>query len=140
MATPAPRGVAGSEAEGEDTHAPGGNGAGSGDRVLNGMLRGLVRLYQLVLSPVLPPSCRYVPSCSHYAIEALASHGTLRGLALALRRVARCHPWGGSGYDPVPPAPLAGAPLSEAAALRLHSHDYGHDYGHDCGAAHPGRG
>ena len=72
--------------------------------VLNAILRGLVRLYQLFLSPVLPPSCRYVPSCSDYALEALAQHGPLRGLWLAARRLARCHPWGGSGYDPVPPA------------------------------------
>src|SRR5258705_11869516 len=67
------------------------------------MLRGLIRLYQLVLSPILPPSCRYLPSCSDYAIEALASHGVVAGLWLAARRLARCHPWGGSGYDPVPP-------------------------------------
>jgi putative membrane protein insertion efficiency factor len=91
--------------------------------VLNRMLRGLIRLYQLVLSPILPPSCRYLPSCSDYAIEALASHGVVAGLWLAARRIARCHPWGGSGYDPVPPA----APAGRRRA-------------HDCGAAHPGRG
>ena len=59
--------------------------------------------YQLLVSPLLPPSCRYLPSCSDYAIEALARHGALRGSGLALRRLCRCHPWGGSGYDPVPP-------------------------------------
>ena len=65
-------------------------------------MRGLVRGYQLLVSPLLPPSCRYLPSCSDYAIDALARHGALRGGALALQRLGRCHPWGGSGYDPVP--------------------------------------
>ena len=66
------------------------------------VLRGAVRAYQLLLSPVLPPSCRYLPTCSDYAVEAIERHGALRGTALALRRLARCHPWGSSGYDPVP--------------------------------------
>ena len=65
-------------------------------------LRGAVRAYQLFASPLLPPSCRYLPSCSEYAAEAIERHGALRGSVLALRRVGRCHPWGGSGYDPVP--------------------------------------
>ncbi len=67
-----------------------------------------IRLYQWCVSPLLPPSCRFAPSCSHYALEALALHGPLRGSALALRRIARCHPFtwlgGASGFDPVPPA------------------------------------
>jgi uncharacterized protein len=67
-------------------------------------LRGLVRLYQLTLSPLLPMACRFDPSCSRYAREALARHGALRGGLLAMKRLGRCHPWGGSGYDPVPPA------------------------------------
>ena len=67
-------------------------------------LRGLVRAYQLTLSPLLPAACRFEPSCSRYAIEALTRHGALRGSALTLKRLARCHPWGGMGYDPVPPA------------------------------------
>lgn len=71
------------------------------------LLVGLVRLYRLLLSPVLGPSCRFAPSCSAYAAEALLAHGALKGCWLALRRVARCHPWGGSGHDPVPsPVPL----------------------------------
>ena len=68
------------------------------------VLRGVIRLYQLLVSPVLAPSCRYWPSCSHYAAEAMAVHGTVHGSWLALKRLLRCHPWGGSGYDPVPPA------------------------------------
>jgi hypothetical protein len=71
-------------------------------------MQAVVRAYQLMLSPVLPPSCRFLPTCSDYAIEALAEHGPLRGSALAVRRLARCHPWGGSGYDPVRPHSSAG--------------------------------
>jgi uncharacterized protein len=70
--------------------------------VVSAGLRGLIRAYQLLVSPLLPPSCRYLPSCSDYAVEAIASHGALYGAWLALRRLTRCHPWGGSGYDPVP--------------------------------------
>ena len=61
-----------------------------------------IRAYQLIVAPILGPSCRYYPSCSHYAAEAVREHGPGRGLVLALRRILRCHPWGGSGYDPVP--------------------------------------
>jgi uncharacterized protein len=61
-----------------------------------------IRLWQRTFSVILPPSCRFSPSCSAYAIEALQRHGPLRGLWLALRRIGRCHPWGPSGYDPVP--------------------------------------
>lgn len=63
---------------------------------------GLIRVYQWVISPILPRSCRFAPSCSEYAAEAIARHGPLSGTWLALRRLARCHPWGGDGYDPVP--------------------------------------
>lgn len=62
-----------------------------------------VRVYQYCISPLLPPSCRFYPTCSAYAVEAIMVHGVLRGSWLTLRRLARCHPWGGSGYDPVPP-------------------------------------
>ena len=62
----------------------------------------LIRAYQLLVAPILPPSCRYYPSCSHYTAEAIVTHGPLRGLRLGVRRLLRCHPWGGSGYDPVP--------------------------------------
>ena len=62
-----------------------------------------IRLYQLTLSPMLPRTCRFAPSCSEYAAEAILAHGPIVGGWLALRRLARCHPWGGHGYDPVPP-------------------------------------
>ncbi len=61
-----------------------------------------VRLYQLCISPLTPPACRFTPTCSQYALEALRKYGPLKGGWLTLRRLARCHPWGGSGYDPVP--------------------------------------
>lgn len=62
----------------------------------------LVRFYQLCISPFTPPSCRFTPTCSQYALEALRKYGPLKGLWLTVRRLSRCHPWGGSGYDPVP--------------------------------------
>ena len=61
----------------------------------------LVRAYRLLLSPYLPPSCRYQPTCSQYAEEALDKYGTFKGLMLVLKRISRCHPWGGHGYDPL---------------------------------------
>ena len=62
----------------------------------------LIRLYQVTLSPYMGRQCRYTPTCSNYALEALRRHGLLRGGWLALKRILRCAPWGGSGYDPVP--------------------------------------
>lgn len=61
-----------------------------------------IRFYQTFISPLTPPSCRFQPTCSQYAIEALRKHGAVKGLFLAVRRILRCHPWGGHGYDPVP--------------------------------------
>ncbi len=66
------------------------------------LLRGLIRGYQLFISPVLPASCRFYPSCSAYAIEAVEKHGPIAGSWLAVRRVCRCHPWNDGGVDPVP--------------------------------------
>ena len=67
------------------------------------LLRCLIRVYQALLAPLLPAnSCRFQPSCSHYGLDALAAHGALAGSWLILRRLLRCHPWGGTGYDPVP--------------------------------------
>lgn len=62
-----------------------------------------VRLYQWIISPWLPKTCRYEPTCSQYAVEALRVHGPVIGLLLGTRRILSCHPWGGHGYDPVPP-------------------------------------
>ncbi len=63
----------------------------------------LIRFYQAAISPYLGPSCRYTPTCSQYAIEAFERHSFFRALWLSVRRIGRCHPWGGHGYDPVPP-------------------------------------
>lgn len=61
-----------------------------------------IYFYRMAISPLLPPSCRFTPTCSRYAIDAIKMHGPLKGLYLACRRLLRCHPWGESGYDPVP--------------------------------------
>lgn len=74
-----------------------------------------IHLYRLLVSPLLGPACRFAPSCSAYALEAIAVHGPLRGALLASRRLARCHPWGADGYDPVP-----GIPAPRLAAADLH--------------------
>ena len=71
-------------------------------RLLTGLLLLPIYFYRSCTSPLTPPSCRYTPTCSEYAIQALRRHGPLRGSWLAIRRILRCHPWGGSGYDPVP--------------------------------------
>jgi len=70
--------------------------------VIARLLIGLVRLYQRLLSPLLPPSCRFYPSCSAYAVEALRVHGAVRGLGLVVLRIGRCHPFHPGGFDPVP--------------------------------------
>ena len=62
----------------------------------------LIKFYQICISPFTPPSCRFTPTCSQYALEAFRKHGPLKGVYLTVRRLLRCHPWGGSGYDPVP--------------------------------------
>ncbi len=61
-----------------------------------------IRFYQKYISPLKPPTCRFTPTCSQYAIQAIRKHGPFKGLALAVWRILRCNPWGGSGYDPVP--------------------------------------
>jgi len=62
----------------------------------------LIKFYQLLISPLFPPSCRFTPTCSHYSLEALKKYGIFKGGWLSFRRIIKCHPWGGSGYDPVP--------------------------------------
>jgi len=74
-------------------------------------LLGAIRCYQLVLSPWIGRSCRFEPSCSQYTAQAIEYHGPLRGSWLGIRRICRCHPWGGSGYDPVPPVQTRGEHL-----------------------------
>ena len=61
-----------------------------------------IRFYQRYISPLTAPACRFTPTCSQYAVEAIQKHGPFKGLWFAVRRILRCHPWGGSGYDPVP--------------------------------------
>ena len=63
---------------------------------------GLIKIYQWFISPFFPPACRYTPTCSQYGIEAMKKHGLIKGSFLTLKRISRCHPGGGSGYDPVP--------------------------------------
>lgn len=79
------------------------------------LIRYLIRAYQLAISPLLGPRCRFYPSCSQYALEAVENHGVLRGLWLAARRIGRCHPWHPGGIDLVPPPCSAKAP---------HAHDF----------------
>ena len=70
--------------------------------ILVGILLLPIYFYQKCISPFTPPSCRFTPTCSEYARQALIKHGPFKGMYLAIKRISRCHPWGGSGYDPVP--------------------------------------
>ena len=72
-------------------------------RILSKMLILPIKFYQSAISPMFPPACRYTPTCSQYAIEAIMTHGPFKGMWLATKRILRCNPWGGEGYDPVPP-------------------------------------
>jgi len=71
-------------------------------RIFSSPLIAFIRVYQLVISPWLGPQCRFTPTCSQYGIEALRKYGPFKGLWLTLKRIAKCHPWGGHGHDPVP--------------------------------------
>lgn len=63
----------------------------------------LIKIYQSLISPLIPASCRFQPTCSAYAKEAFITHGVFKGFILSIKRISKCHPWGSSGYDPVPP-------------------------------------
>ncbi len=71
-------------------------------RIISSILLLLIQFYQHSISPLLPPACRFVPTCSQYAIEAIQKYGPFKGSWLTIKRLLRCNPWGGSGYDPVP--------------------------------------
>jgi putative membrane protein insertion efficiency factor len=86
--------------------------------MMRSLLMALVKSYRLLLSPWLGSACRFTPTCSAYALQALADHGAAKGSYLTLRRLGRCHPWCAGGHDPVPPA--SGLPLSPAP------HEQGH--------------
>lgn len=62
----------------------------------------LIKIYQNIISPLFPPTCRYTPTCSEYAIQSLKKYGLFKGVYLSIKRIVNCHPWGGSGYDPIP--------------------------------------
>jgi putative membrane protein insertion efficiency factor len=85
--------------------------------LLVGILIAPVRIYQWIISPWLPKTCRYEPTCSQYAIEALREHGPLTGLLLGTKRIFSCHPWGGHGFDPVPPR---GTPFAKLFTKQKH--------------------
>lgn len=72
------------------------------NRIFSGVFIGLIKIYQFTLSPFLGKQCRFVPTCSQYGIEAIKKYGALKGSWLTIKRIVRCNPWGGSGYDPVP--------------------------------------
>jgi uncharacterized protein len=70
--------------------------------IFSSIFLAIIKIYQLFISPLLPPSCRYTPTCSQYTVEAIKKYGPFKGGWLGLRRIMRCHPWGGHGHDPVP--------------------------------------
>ncbi len=73
------------------------------NKILTFPLVVLIKFYQYAISPWLPKNCRYEPTCSHYMVESLRIHGLFYGFYLGVKRILKCHPWGGNGYDPVPP-------------------------------------
>ena len=72
------------------------------NKIITALLLFLIRAYQLIISPILGLNCRFAPTCSEYAMESLKSHGLIKALFLAIKRIVKCHPWGGHGYDPIP--------------------------------------
>jgi len=88
--------------------------------MMNTVLSGLIRVYQLVFRPWLGSRCRFYPSCSDYALQALREHGSLRGMGLAVWRIARCHPWNAGGFDPVPEVAAPAATKHDCSCHRHH--------------------
>lgn len=86
------------------------------------LLIGLLKVYRAVISPLYPPVCKYYPSCSAYALEAVTVHGAIKGTWLGGRRLASCHPWSLGGYDPVPGTPAAQEWAAEQAAKHAAKH------------------
>lgn len=84
------------------------------------LLHWFIRFYQIAISPLLGPRCRYIPTCSQYAAEAVHMHGAVRGVWFAAGRVCRCHPWGGSGFDPVPSRPVRFISFQKIDSQMLH--------------------
>lgn len=85
------------------------------DNLFKKLFQKLFRLYYLLVSPLLGSRCRYAPSCSEYANQALEIHGVIKGLWLTIKRLSRCHPWGGSGFDPVPGSELSTQHTAESS-------------------------
>ena len=71
-------------------------------KIIGGLFILIIQFYKKLISPLLPPSCRYTPTCSTYSLEAIRKHGPFKGAWLSVKRISSCHPWGGSGPDPVP--------------------------------------
>ncbi len=88
----------------------------------HGLIRA-VRFYQRAVSPLMGPCCRFTPTCSEYAVGAIEEFGALSGGWLAFKRILRCHPFGGQGYDPVPQAGVSGVTAGESCLLNTHAHD-----------------
>lgn len=92
------------------------------------LLIGLLKLYRAIISPLYGPVCKYYPSCSAYALEAVTVHGAVKGTFLSTKRLASCHPWSLGGYDPVPGTPAAAEWAAEQAAKAAAVHDCNHDH------------
>ena len=94
-------------------------------KLVGALFKGLIRGYQWLVAPVLGPGCRYYPSCSNYALEAIEHFGAVGGTWLAVKRIARCHPWGGSGVDPVPEGRNQYVPEGTGRQTKIHHHHHG---------------
>ncbi|MEM7208597.1 MAG: membrane protein insertion efficiency factor YidD [Pseudomonadota bacterium] len=86
---------------------------------MSAIVIGLIKAYRYLISPFFPPSCRFTPTCSEYAIEAVREHGVSRGVWMGTKRICRCHPLGHSGYDPVPPKSPESSNRSDVSTLKL---------------------